>query len=189
MLNKKILSSLILFAGTGFSCLSSANDDGTINFTGTISAAACSVDSVAGTSGRHGTVSFGVVSSKTLSAVNNATSPVPFSIALTDCAVSSAPTITFNGESVTATEGNLFATPVAGVGIRIEDAAAPTTVYRPGIATTNSGLNALNVAEGSDPIPSATAAFRAYLVRASGTAPVTGSIDSDVTFTINYTES
>ncbi|WP_160170865.1 fimbrial protein [Erwinia mallotivora] len=189
MLNKKILSPLILLAGTGFSCLSSANDDGTIHFTGTISAAACSVDSVAGTSGHYGTVDFGVVSSKTLSAVNNATSPVPFAIALTDCAVSSAPTITFNGESVAATGGNLFATPVAGVGIRIEDAAAPTTIYRPGIAAANSGLNALNVAEGSDPIPSATAAFRAYLVRASGTAPVTGSIDSDVTFTINYTES
>ncbi|MFC0140088.1 fimbrial protein [Erwinia mallotivora] len=185
MLKKKILSSLILLAGTGFSCLSSANDDGTVNFIGTISAAACSVDSVAGTSGRHGTVDFGVVSSTTLSAVNNATTPVPFTIALTDCAVASAPTITFNGDSVAATGGNLFATPVAGVGIRIEDAAAPTTIYRPGIAAANSGLNALV----SDKIPSATAAFRAYLVRASGTGAVTGTIDSDVTFTINYTDS
>ncbi|WP_267431644.1 fimbrial protein [Erwinia psidii] len=189
MLQRKTLITLIMLAGIGTVFTSGANDDGTIHFIGTVSASACSVDSTAGTSGRAGTVNFGVVSSKTLAAVGNSTTAVPFSIVLTDCAVSSAPTITFNGESVSSASGDLFATQVTGVGIQIEDADATSTIYRPGIATANTGLNVLNINDGEDQVPSATAGFRAYLVRASGTGTVTGDIDTDVTFTINYTES
>lgn len=188
MVNKKTLRAIFLIAGVGLSCSSHANDDGTINFIGTISASACSVDSTAGTSGRAGTVDFGVVSSNTLATAGSSTTAVPFSISLVDCAVSSAPTITFNGESVSSTGADLFATGVDGVGIRIEDAASSTTVYQPGIPTANSGLNVLNITDDAQ-VSSATANFRAFLVRASGTASVTGDIDTDVTFTINYAES
>ncbi len=158
--------------------------DGTINFTGVISAAACSVSSVAGTSLTAGTVDFGTVSSNTFGTAGSSTVGTPFTIELTDCAVSSAPSITFNGAAVT-TAGytELFSTDISGLGIRIGDAGNTATIYSPGISTANSGLNVLT----SD-VTQASANFIAWLVDYTGSNGYTGTIDTDVTFTIDYAE-
>lgn len=156
--------------------------DGTINFTGTVSAASCSVNNTAGSASTSGTVDFGVVSGTTLAGAGDATVSTPFSIELTNCAVSSAPQITFNGTPVT-TGGytELFTTDVPGVGVRIEDAGRTGTYYSSGVSASNAGFGSLV----SEDIASATGNFNAYLVSYS-TAQKEGTVDTSVTFTIDY---
>lgn len=169
----------------GISTTSLAND-GTINFIGVISASACSVNSVAGASSSTGTVNFGTVSSKTFGAAGDSTLGTPFSIELKDCALSAAPSITMNGAAVTATGyTTLFSTNISGIGIRIADAADSSTVYAPGVSTANSGLNVLT----STSVSQASANFTASLVDYTGSSSYAGALDTDVTFTIDYSDS
>ncbi|MGU3525037.1 fimbrial protein [Enterobacteriaceae bacterium C23F] len=167
-----------------FSGYASAQD-GIINFIGTVSASSCSVNSVAGTSGTKGVVDFGTVSSSTFGTAGKSTTATPFNIELTDCAVTSSPTITFEGNAVsTAGYTELYQSGIDGLGIRIEDAGNSGLYYTSGEASPNSGLMALTSAA----VTSATAKFNAYLVDYSG-GSYSGTVDSDVTFTINYSES
>ena len=160
-------------------------NDGIINFTGVISAASCSVSSVAGESSTSGTVDFGTVSNKTFGTAGSRTTGTPFSIALTDCAVSSAPSITFNGDAVSASGySELFASNISGLGIRIGDAGSTSTIYTPGTSAANSGLNVL-----SNGVTQATGNFIAWLVDYTGSSNYTGTLDTDVTFTIDYADS
>lgn len=156
--------------------------DGTINFTGTISAASCSVNNTAGSASTSGAVDFGVVSATTLAGAGDSTVSTPFSIELTNCAVSSAPQITFNGTPVTTTGyTDLYTTDVSGVGIRIEDAGNTGTYYSSGVSASNAGFGALV----SEDIASATGNFNAYLV-SYDTSVKEGTVDTSVTFTIDY---
>ncbi|MBV4412790.1 type 1 fimbrial protein [Enterobacteriaceae bacterium YMB-R22] len=174
-----------LVSALAFSNLASAQD-GTINFIATISSSACSVNSVSGSASTRGVVDFGTVSSKTFGTAGKHTVSTPFTIALTDCAVSSAPTITFEGTPVSTTGyTELYESGIVGLGIRIEDAGAPGTYYTSGTAAANTGLNTLT----STSVSSADAKFNAYLVDYKGATNYTGSIDTDVTFTINYVNS
>lgn len=177
------IKSLAFAVVTTFGFVNAASAaDGVINFTGTISAAACSVNNTAGSASTSGTVDFGVVSATTLAGTGDSTVSTPFSIELTDCAVSAAPQITFNGTPVT-TSGytELFTTDVSGVGIRIEDAGLTGTYYSDGVSASNAGFATLV----SEDIPSATGNFKAYLVSYDAT-PKEGTIDTSVTFTIDY---
>ncbi|WP_049101601.1 fimbrial protein [Klebsiella oxytoca] len=156
--------------------------DGTINFTGTVSATACTVNSIAGTGSTTGSVDFGQVSSTTLTSAGVTTVGTPFSIELTDCADSvSNPLITFNGEQVNSSEySDLFesgAAEGAGVGIRITDASSGTP-YTPGDGAPNSGFGTITSG-------SATGNFNAYLV-AYESGSKSGDVDASVTFTIAY---
>jgi len=184
MLKKTILALGFIAAGIGSSGLAQAADDGTIHFTGTILASACSVSSVAGSGTTAGTVAFGQVSSAALAGAGDATAAVPFSIELTHCAVDAAPDITFKGPAVTTTGyTSLFTSQVPGVGIRLEDAGNIGSFYTPGVAAANSGFSGLK--EG---VASATGRFNAYLV-AYNQGNYTGSINTDVTFVLDYSES
>lgn len=126
-----------------------------------------------------------MVSSSTLATSGASTVSTPFSIELTDCGVAAAPQITFIGTPVT-TAGytELFATEVEGVGIRIEDAGSTGTYYSSGISAANAGFSTLV----SENVASATGNFNAYLVSHSADAKE-GSIDTNVTFTIDYSDS
>lgn len=179
---KKTLIAINIIGIAATSCGVAQANDGTIKFIGQISSSACTVNSVADNSSTTGTVDFGTVSEKTLATAGGANKATPFSITLSDCAVSSAPTITFSGTPV-ATENytNLFSSSVAGVGIRIEDADRSGTFYTPGTAATNTGLNSLT----AKTVATATANFNAYLV-AYTTGTHTGSISTPITFVINY---
>ncbi|MFE8047189.1 fimbrial protein [Brenneria goodwinii] len=184
-MNKKLIGSAIsavIFLG---SVPASYATDGTINFTGVISASSCSVNSVAGTSSTAGTVDFGTVSSSTFGTAGSRTVGTPFSIELTDCAVSTSPDITFNGTAVTAAGyTELFATDIDGLGIRIGDAGDSSVTYSPGVSTANTGLSAL-----ASDVTQADASFTAWLVDYTGSSSYAGTIDTDVTFTIDYAES
>lgn len=156
--------------------------DGTINFKGVISAAACTVSSIAGSSTASGTVNFGTVSSTSFGKAGSTTGGTPFSIELKDCAVASSPSITFNGAAV-ATTGytSLFSTDIAGLGIRISDADNLSTVYAPGVSSENTGFNSLKTG-----VTQAVANFKAWLVDYTGSSDYTGTIDTNVTFVIDY---
>ena len=159
--------------------------DGTINFTGTITANGCTVNSIAGTGSTTGSVDFGQVNGTTLASAGDATVGTPFSIELTDCAGSSRANIAFNGDAV-ATDNftNLFESGATdddgnstGVGIRIADASTGS-VYTPGTSAANAGFTDLSSG-------SATGNFNAYLV-AYETGDKSGDVDANVTFTIAY---
>ncbi|MFP1733186.1 fimbrial protein [Lonsdalea quercina] len=182
-MNKCLFKNTLLAAFVLVSVPAAYATDGTINFTGEITAAACSVNSVAGTSSTSGTVDFGTVSANTFGTAGSSTVGTPFSIELTDCAVSTSPAITFNGTAVT-TAGytDLFATDIDGLGIRIGDAGNSAVNYSPGVSTTNTGLNALT----SD-VTQANANFTAWLVDYIG-GSYAGTIDTDITFTIDYAD-
>lgn len=185
MLKKNLLALSVAAVSLGLSGLAQAAD-GTINFTATIASSACSVNSVADASATTGTVDFGTVSSTTFGTAGAATAAVPFSVELASCAVATAPTITFEGTAVT-TSGytELFASGIDGLGIRIEDADSTGTYYTSGTAASNTGFNALT----STDVTSATGNFNAYLVDYTGSTAYSGSVDTDVTFTINYSDS
>ncbi|MEL0554245.1 MULTISPECIES: fimbrial protein [Enterobacteriaceae] len=171
----------LVLAAAGLSSVANAAD-GTINFIGTISAAACSVNNTAGTSSTSGTVDFGQVSNITLATAGASTVSTPFSIELTECAVENAPKITFTGTSLgSSARPELFASGITGVGIRIEDAGASGTYYTTDVSNSNTGLSLL----GED-VVSATGKFNAYLVSDTATAKTGGDIDTNVTFTIDY---
>lgn len=173
---------IALSLGMSASALAS---DGTINFKGVVSAAACTISSVAGSSTTSGTVNFGTVSSNTFGTAGSTSSGTPFSIELKDCAVSSSPSITFNGAAVT-TAGytSLFSTDIDGLGICIGDAANTSAVYSPGESSTNTGFNSLTTG-----VTHAIGNFKAWLVDYTGSADHAGTIDTDVTFTIDYANS
>lgn len=177
------IKSLAIAVVTTFGLVNAASAaEGVINFTGSISAAACSVNNVAGSASTSGTVDFGTVSANTLAGTGDSTVSTPFSIELTDCAVSAAPQITFNGTPVaTAGYTELFTTDVSGVGIRIEDAGRTGTYYSSGVSASNAGFDALV----SEAVPSATGNFNAYLVSYDATTKE-GSVDTSVIFTIDY---
>lgn len=181
---KLIVSSILplafLSAAAGVSAA-----DGAIRFIGTISSAACSVNSTAGSASTTGSVDFGVVSSSTLATTGAATVSTPFSIELADCGVAVAPQVTFTGTPVTASGyTGLFATEVEGVGVRIEDAGNTGTYYSSGVPAANAGFSTLV----SEDVASAIGNFNAYLVSYAAGAKE-GSIDTNVTFTINYSDS
>lgn len=171
----------VLLAATGL--LSSANAaDGTINFIGTISAAACSVNNTAGSSSTRGTVDFGQIGNVTLAAAGSSTVSTPFSIVLTECAVDAAPKITFSGTTLgSSARPEPFVSGLPGIGIHIEDAGATGTDYTTGISTSNTGIPLLG-----DGVPLATGNFNAYVVSDTATAKNGGDIDVDVTFTLDY---
>lgn len=158
--------------------------DGTIHFTGTISSAACTINSIANASSTQGTVDFGQVSNTTLAgAIGKKTVATQFSIELTDCAVTSAPTVSFNGADVNVSGvGSVFSSNLDGVGIMISDA-ANNTVYAPGVAAANTGFNALTTPDTTNAIGK----FNAQLISSKATV-TDGNIDTDVTFIINYSE-
>lgn len=181
MSKRKILTLLFISAGVAGASLAQA-DDGVVQFTGTISAAACTVSSVAGSGTTTGTVNFGQVSSASLSTAGSSTVARAFSIELTDCGVTDAPAITFNGTAVTTPNyTNLFSSQINGVGIRLEDAGQTGTYYSPGVAAANTGFSGL-----SEGVSSATGRFNAYLVSYNGDIP-TGNIDTNITFIMDYT--
>ncbi|MFP1729554.1 fimbrial protein [Lonsdalea quercina] len=184
-MKKNLLTLSVLVASLGVTGLARATD-GVINFTATISSSACSVNSVADASSTTGTVNFGTVSSSTFGTAGASTVGTPFSIELADCAVATAPTITFEGTSVS-TSGytELFASDISGLGIRIEDADNTGTYYTSGTPASNTGFNVLTSTE----VTSATGNFNAYLVDYTGSTAYSGSVDTDVTFTINYSDS
>lgn len=183
MLKKRFLPWLLIPVGMAAAGFAQA-DDGIIHFTGTVSATACSVSSVAGSGTTAGTVDFGQISSNTLKTAGSSTAATPFTIELTDCAVTAAPTITFKGAAVTnETYSNLFASKVAGVGIRLEDAGQTGTYYVPGVSADNTGFAGLK-----ENVSSATGRFNAYLVSYNSGTPA-GNIDTDVTFVIDYSNS
>lgn len=176
---------IVLIAVSMGMSASALASDGTINFKGVISAAACTVSSIAGSSTASGTVNFGTISSNTFGTAGDATRGTPFSIELKDCAVASSPSITFNGAAVT-TAGytTLFSTDIDGLGIRIGDADNLATIYSPGVSSANTGFDSLTTG-----VTQAVANFKAWLVDYTGSATYAGTIDTDVTFTIDYANS
>lgn len=181
MFNKNLLALCVASIGLGAAGLVQAID-GTIHFTGSISATSCSVSSVAGSATTAGSVNFGRVSTQTLDTAGKRTVATPFEIGLSDCELTKAPRVAFNGVPVTASLYDyLFTSNIPGVGIRISDAETDDN-YIPGIPSANSGLAGLALPG----TVNATARFNAYLMSYNDTSPMAGEIDTSITFNLDY---
>ncbi|UZE26231.1 fimbrial protein [Pseudomonas sp. B21-056] len=125
---KKTLIAVTLLAGAGVAGLANAAD-GKINFTGTVTSAACTITPATATQ----SVALGTVNTSALATVGSVASPTKFSIVLSSCpvAVTSA-TVKFDGPT-DATNKNLLAltagTGVAtGVGVGLYESDATTQI-------------------------------------------------------------
>lgn len=125
---KKTIIALSLIAAPLLMINNALAADGTINFTGTITDSACTVD----TASASQTVSLGTVSSSAFSAAGDTASPTKFTINLSNCptTVSSA-SVKFDG-SINTTNNNLLAlssdSTAAGVGIGIYESDSSTQI-------------------------------------------------------------
>lgn len=127
MMNKKLIAIAIL-AGASFASVAQAAD-GTINFTGNITDAACTV--TPGTANQ--TVSLGTVSSTAFSAAGDEVGPTRFSINLTSCPASAtSATVKFDGLADTSNSDLLAVTTGAGaatgVGVGIYEENSSTLI-------------------------------------------------------------
>lgn len=173
-----IIAALLALGSAG----SATATDGTIRFTGVISASSCTVSSIADSASTVGTVNFGTVNVTSFDVTGKSTISTPFEIALTDCALTEEPLITFNGPAATVPSfTHLFTTDIDGIGIRISDAVTSLS-YIPGVPAKNDNLRTLL----SPGVTSAKARFNAYLVSYDNALPVAGGIDTNITFTITY---
>jgi len=125
---KKSLIAVALLAGSAFVGVANAAD-GTINFTGKVTADACTVTPGTGTQ----TVSLGSVSSTALAAVGNSAAPTKFDVTLASCpAAATSATVKFDGPADTKDSRLLkltTATGVAtGVGIGLYEQDASTLI-------------------------------------------------------------
>lgn len=155
---------------------------GSVNFTGTISATACTVNDVAGSGSEIGTIDFGTIYSNELLTVNARSTPEPFIIELSNCSSSEAPKITFSGDAVDGANMTL-ASGVPGVGILIADGddafhPYPLNVSGENIGFTNGWQNGDNILRGN---------FSATVVSMTEGAK-TGNIDATMTFTVDYSD-
>jgi P pilus assembly protein, pilin FimA len=123
---KKHVFALTLIAGLFASAANAA--DGTINFTGSITDAACTVDSNSASQN----VNLGTVSSKVFGAVGATASPTNFTIKLTSCpSTVTGASVKFDGTSDTTNTQLLklaSASTAKGVGVAIYEKDASTLV-------------------------------------------------------------
>lgn len=154
---------------------SAAAADGTINFTGNITDAACTVNA----SSSSQTVNLGTISSKTFSDAGVAASPVLFSIVLESCPESvSTASVTFDGV-INTTNSNLLAlssgSTATGIGVGIYESDSSTLIPM----TTHSAAKTLSSTDSN------TLNFVAKYV-ATSSAVTAGSANAATDFTIVY---
>lgn len=109
-MNKKLIA-IALLAGSAFAGVANASD-GTINFTGTVTADACTITSATASQ----TVALGTVSSAALGNIGDSASPTTFDVVLSSCpAAATNATVKFDGPT-NADDSRLLAL-TAGAGV------------------------------------------------------------------------
>ncbi|WP_095048499.1 MULTISPECIES: fimbrial protein [unclassified Pseudomonas] len=173
-MNRKLIV-MALLAGSAFSSASYAAD-GVVNFTGTITDAACTVSP----SSTSATVALGTISSKAFSAAGATSAPTRFGITLTTCPASvTTASLKFDGPANSENSGLLALTSGAGVatgvGIGIYESNSTTLIP----VGTKSATKAL--ASGAD----TTFEFVAKYVSTAATV-VSGKANATSNFTVSY---
>lgn len=155
--------------------------DGTITFTGNISAQTCTVGAAGSTT--NGTVTLPTISTKALSAANDTAAATQFSIKLSACSGTATQAAAWfeSGTNVDPASGRLKNTGTAtGVDVALYNTTSNTPI------AIGQGDGSIGSSGAAFPI-TAGAATMYYQARYYATAPVTtGTISASVNYTIQY---
>lgn len=187
MANFAMASTLLILTSPAYAV------DGTINFKAKIISAACTVSSVANSTTTSGAIDFGTVNAANFGTVGSKTAAVPFTITLMDCATQ-VPNISFTGTPVTKSNYTyLFESGISGIGIQLQDGGTNGGNYISGVSADNTGFHSfqsINGVPGSNgntlQVTATTGKFNAYLVDYKGSTQYSGTIDTDITFVLDY---
>jgi len=180
-MNKTLLSAALM-AGVGIAAFApqAANaSDGTITFTGSISASTCTVSANGGSA-----VALPNVSTSALSTVGETAAATPFSIALTGCTGLNTGSVGvyFEPGASTLADGNLKNTSVGGSNVEIQ-----LLNGTQGVMTLNSTSGSQNGTTAAVTTTSTSATLNYYAQYVAATAAATtGSVASSVTFSVIY---
>ncbi|SDD74872.1 major type 1 subunit fimbrin (pilin) [Cupriavidus sp. YR651] len=185
----KLLSALAFAAAATVSQYAAAVD-GTISFTGSITAQTCTANGN-GTSSKDFTVALPNVSSGLLATAGNVAGATPFSISLTGCNPDSGNVRTFfeAGPTVDATTGRLIVASGSGAASNVQIGlfnADDDSEIKAGFADASQNSHSVPLVAGS-PAGSAGSATMRYIARYVSTGAATGgAVNSSVQYTIVY---
>lgn len=172
---KNNLIATVLLAGFAFTGLVNAAD-GTINFTGNITDAACTITP----STANQVVSLGTVSSSAFTSAGSTASPTRFKIVLTACPVTvTSATVKFDGPADTANSSLLALTSATGVATGVA-----VGLYE-NDATTQVVLGSASASQALSATSNTTFEFVAKYV-ATNTSVIAGSANAVSDFTVSY---
>ncbi|SDD99763.1 major type 1 subunit fimbrin (pilin) [Cupriavidus sp. YR651] len=187
MKTKLILSALAFAAAATVSHFAAAAD-GTISFTGSITAQTCTVGGN-GTASKDFTVTLPNVSSSVLATAGDVAGATPFSISLTGCSPDTGNVHTFfeSGPTVDTATGHLIAASGAGTASNVQVGllnADDGTEIKAGFADASQNSHSVPLVAGSGSDGSAT---MRYIARYVATGAATGgAVNSSVQYTIVY---
>ncbi len=176
----KLLAALTL-ASAAFASHSAFAADGTITFTGSVTANTCAIAGN-GASSKNFTVALPNVSNKTLAAAGDTAGRTPFSIALTGCTPNTGNVHTFfeAGPTVDTASGNLINTSTGGAAnVQIGLLNADASAIKAGATDASQNSKAVALAGGN-----ATLQYIAQYVATGATTA--GAVNSSVQYTIVY---
>jgi major type 1 subunit fimbrin (pilin) len=176
---KTTLLSAAVFAGVAAVSQLASAADGTITFTGQITAQTCTING--GGAASNFSVTLPTVSSSSLAAAGQTAGRTPFTIALTNCTPATGNVHTFfeAGPTTDATTGHLIVTAGGATNVQIDLLNSDATDIKAGFADT---------AQNSKPVAITTGAatlnyFAQYIATGAATA---GAANSSVMYTMAY---
>lgn len=177
-MKSRLLSALIA-AGTAMAAQFAAAADGTITFSGNITAQTCTISGNGG--GKDFTVILPTVSASTLQTAGQTAGRTPFNIQLTGCTPSSGNVHTFfeAGPTTDPATGRLIVAAGGATNVQIGLQNGDMTDIRAGFADTAQNSKSVGIASGSATLPY----FAQYVATGAATA---GAANSSVMYTIAY---
>jgi len=178
---KQTQHALCLLAGLGALTLASQAfaSDGTITFTGDVSAGTCTID-VNGSSSANATVALNPVTQSSLAAAGATAGTLPFSIALTGCSGATKVATSFeSGPNVDLTTGNLRNTTAGGSSAQIQILNNANTAIN---LSTNANSQLADI--DATALTATLQYYAQYYAKAASTTA--GAVSTSVTYSMSY---
>jgi major type 1 subunit fimbrin (pilin) len=174
----KLISALI-FAGTAMASQFACATDGTINFTGNVTAQTCTING--GGTNSNFTVALPTVSASTLSAAGQTAGRTPFAITLTNCTPATGTVHTFfeAGPTTDLNTGNLIVTAGGASNVEINLLNTDASPISAGAPDASQNSKSVSIAAGGATLNY----FAQYIATGAATA---GKADSSVVYTMSY---
>jgi len=178
-MNSKIFA-IAMAASLGFASLGAHAADGTITFTGSVTAQTCTINGN-GTGASDFTVTLPAVSASSLASAGATAGSTPFNIALTGCTQDSGNVHTFfeQGPTVDSTTGNLVLDADGATNVQIGLRNADGSVIALNQSDSNQNSESVAISGGA-----ATLGYTAEYVATGAATP--GAANSSVMYTMSY---